>query len=320
MKNFTKLLIVLLIAISSQAQKNVVLNIYKKLGSNTFAINQVGQNSLVQNFKITRMDFYLSGFTIIHDGGLQTIVPAGKYVLVRGNANETIDLGIFNVTNVEGIKFYVGVESPTNNSDPSLWPSTHPLAPKVPSMQWGWSAGYRFVALEGKAGGTFATTFEMHALGNINYAETTVLAQAVNLGNIATININADYSQALRGINVNSGPIDHGTNATDLTVIQNMKNNVFTASPATLSITNNFENTTIKIYPNPSNGMVSLSINSGLNKFTSATIVDLTGKLVQTISINNESQVDFNINTKGFYFIKFYEGSINTFNHKLVIN
>jgi len=320
MKNFTILLFTLLLSLSSQAQKNVTLNIYKKLGTNSFAINQASQNSLSQNFKITRMDFYLSGFTIIHDGGTQTVVPAGKYVLAKGNTDVIVDLGIFNVTNIEGIKFHVGVESPTNNSDPTLWPSTHPLAPQSPSMQWGWTAGYRFVALEGKSGATYATTFQMHGLGNANYFETTVLAPGVNSGNNATININADYNQALRGININSGPIDHGVDATDLTVLQNMRDYVFVPTPEILAVANNFENSKISIYPNPSDGVVNLSISSALNKLTSATIIDVTGKIVQTLSINNKTQLEFNITTKGFYFIKFYEGSNNTFNHKLVIN
>jgi len=55
MKKITQLFFILFISLSVQAQKNVILKIYKKLGTNTFAINQIGQNNLLQNFKITRM-------------------------------------------------------------------------------------------------------------------------------------------------------------------------------------------------------------------------------------------------------------------------
>ena len=321
MKKITYLIIALAFSLGSLAQKNVVLKIYKKLGADTFAINQVSQNSLTQNFKITRMDFYLSGLTIIHDGGTQTIVPAGKYILVKGNADVNVSLGSFNVTNIEGIKFHIGVENPTNNADPTVWLAPHPLAPQSPSMHWGWSAGYRFVALEGKSGATFATTFQMHGLGNANYFETMVMSPGVNSGNDATINIDADYTQALKTININAGPIDHGVDATDLTVLQNFRDYVFTPSPTFLGTTNFTKNQAITIYPNPSNGILNLSIDNNFQtKLTSAVVVDATGKIIERFSLVSKTQLEMNIKTKGFYIIKFYNGLDNISNHKILIN
>ena len=321
MKKITILLFVLTISLSSLAQKNVVLKINKKLGANTFALNQVSQNSLTQNFKITRMDFYLSGFTIIHDGGIQTIVPAGKYILVKGSADVNVSLGTFDVTNIEGIKFHIGVESPTNNADPTVWSAPHPLAPQSPAMHWGWSGGYRFVALEGKSGPTFATTFQMHGLGNANYFETMVMAPGVISGNDATINIDADYNQALKTININAGPIDHGVDATDLIVLQNLRDYVFTPNPTFLATTNFTESQGITIYPNPSNGILNLSIgNNFQTKLTSAVVVDVTGKIIERFSLVSKTQLEMNIKTKGFYIIKFYNGLDNISNHKILIN
>ncbi len=320
MKKITTLILVLLISLSSIAQKNVVLKIYKKLGANTFSLNQTSQNNISQNFKITRMDYYLSGFTIIHDGGAQLIVPATKRILVKGSADVNVSLGSFNVTNVEGIKFYIGVESPTNNGDPSLWTVPNALAPQSPAMHWGWSAGYRFVALEGKSGPTLNTTFEMHGLGNTNYFETTVMAPGVNVSNDITLNINADYNQALKAINVNAGAIDHGVDATDLTVLRNFRDFVFTPTPAFLANTNFNKNQLVAIYPNPSNGKINISISDSIEKLTNVIVIDVTGKIIENLSLINKTDLEVNINTKGFYIVKFYNENNNVSNHKLLIN
>ena len=57
------------------AQKNVYLNISHILGTSDFTYNQTAQNNLTQNFKISRVEYYISSIIIIHDGGSQTSVP-----------------------------------------------------------------------------------------------------------------------------------------------------------------------------------------------------------------------------------------------------
>ena len=42
-------------------------------------------------------------------------------------------------------------------------------------MHWGWTSGYRFVCAEGTAGASFNQTFELHGLGNTNYALQTIV-------------------------------------------------------------------------------------------------------------------------------------------------
>jgi hypothetical protein len=150
MKKILFLLISILTFNKIHAQKNVTLIINHKLGANNFAFNTTAQNDLMQNFQITRVDYYISGIKIIHDGG--QITPVQDYILVKGSYSVSEPLGSMNVTNVEGIKFSIGVDSPANNEDPAL--KLGPLAFQTPSMHWGWGAGYRFVALEGKVGNT----------------------------------------------------------------------------------------------------------------------------------------------------------------------
>jgi hypothetical protein len=320
MKKVLFSIIAIAISLNVVAQKNVTLTIKHKLGASPFAFTQASQNNLMHDFKITRVDYYMSGFTIIHDGGMQMVVPAGKYILAKGDNNVVANLGNFNVTNVEGIKFHIGVEAPTNNADPAQWLAPHPLSPQSPSMHWGWSSGYRFIALEGMSGSTFGTTFQMHGLGNANYFEQTVTVAGVNSGNDVTINLDADYNQALKGININAGPIDHGVNATDLTVLQNFRDFVFSAGAGfPLSVSTTVKDLGIDIYPNPSTGNVHLKLNDNSSKVSSASIMDISGKIIQEISLVGQSSIDFQIATKGFYIIKLYNQNSNIANQKLII-
>jgi len=320
MKKTTILSFLLLaFALTGTAQKKVNLTIKHMLGTTPFAFSTASSNNLSQSFNITRVEYYISQISIIHDGGKLLSVP-NKYILANGSANVNEELGTFAVTNVEGIKFYIGVETPANNADPSLWPSTHPLAPKSPSMHWGWSSGYRFIALEGKSGSSLTTTFEMHGLGNPNYFQQTIMATGVNSGSNVTINLDADYTQALYGINVASGPIDHGVDATDLDVIKNFRDRVFKPGTGLPTSIKNIESPiNVAVYPNPSKGVFQLKTENNISGITAAKIVDITGKLMMSIDFKNNQNTEFRINNKGTYIINFYSGNDIISNQKIIV-
>jgi hypothetical protein len=318
MKKSILFVFALMLTISATAQKKVTLTIKHMLGTSPFTFTTASKNNLNKDFKLTRVEYYISQISIIHDGGMMTSVP-NKYILANGNTNVNEELGTFSVTNVEGIKFYIGVEAPTNNGDPSLWSSFHPLAPKSPSMHWGWASGYRFVALEGNAGTSFTTPFEMHGLGNPNYFSQTVMATGVNSGSNITINLDADYVKALKDIDITTGPIDHGVNATDLDVLHNFRDHVF--SPGTglpTSITSIPKNAEATIYPNPSNGKFQLNVSGG--NITNAVILDITGKEIKRIDLKGLSNFEITIENKGFYLLRLNNENTNVLNQKLIVN
>ncbi|MCG9880276.1 MAG: hypothetical protein MH472_06730, partial [Bacteroidia bacterium] len=156
------------------AQKNVVLRVHHRLAGQPFAFNQASSNNLGNGFNLSRLEYYVSSIKVKHDGGM-TMNATDVYALVKANATSTdIDLSSLSVNAIEGITFSIGVNAPQNNQDPTQWAAGHPLAPKSPSMHWGWTAGYRFVAMEGKTGSNLNTVFEIHALGNVNYFEQTI--------------------------------------------------------------------------------------------------------------------------------------------------
>ncbi|MBT8377745.1 MAG: T9SS type A sorting domain-containing protein [Ignavibacteria bacterium] len=300
MKKTLLFAIALLLSISSSyAQNDVYLSITHKLGSANFAFNQPATNNINQNFVLSRVQYYISSIKIIHDGGMETNV-SNKYILVNGSSNVNELLGNFSVTNVEGIKFSIGVESPANNADPTLYPPAHPLAPKSPSMHWGWSSGYRFVALEGMAGSSFNTMFQMHGLWNANYFEQTQMAAGVNSGNGITINLDADYVEAVGGVNIQSGPIDHGANATDLAVLQNFRDHVFSPSSGNTSVPHISENTNISIYPNPSASTLYIDNSNSDIKANRVIIIDAIGKTVLEQELHQLAN-QIQLKTKGAY-------------------
>jgi hypothetical protein len=255
------------------------------------------------------MSYYISGIKIIHDGGQEISVP-NKYILAHADVNVLENLGSFNVTSVEGIKFSVGVNAPINNADPSLQPVGSPLYYQTPPMHWGWVSGYFFSTLEGKAGANLNTTFQMHSLGNANYFQQTQMAAGVSgAPNQILINLNADFILAVKDINVSSGPIHHGVNLTDLTVLQNLRDFVFSPSSATTGLSNNADDVDVSVFPNPASEKLFIRFND--NKFTAdrAMIVDMLGNLVFENGLTQYNEVNVKDFAKGVYIVQFYKGN-----------
>ncbi len=310
LKSKLYLITLLLVFNLNYGQNNVYLTITHTLGTSSFSLNNVITNNLGQSVKITRVDYYISSIKIIYNGGQELTVP-NKYILVKGNSNVVESLGSFSITNIEGVKFSIGVESPTNNADITLLPTTHPLSFQNPSMHWGWSSGYIFLALEGGAGNNYTTTVQQHGTGNLNYFSQSKTVTPIVNSSGTYINLKADYIEAYKNINVNNGPIDHGVGKTDLTALQNFRDFVFSAtnvipqtSPISAIVDNHFYLNNIELYPNPSNGLINIRFNALSTEITSLEIFDMTGQKVKHIDWNI-FQNTLKIDTKGVFFIQF---------------
>ena len=307
-------------AFSGFSQTPVNLNIYHKLGTADFAYNQPSQNNMSNgNFKLTRMEYYMTKFTIIHDGGMITTVPSSVVAIVKANEQTSIALGSYNVTNIEGIKFHIGVHTPVNHQDPSVQPSGTPLSFQSPSMHWGWTSGYRFIALEGKTGTAMNQTTELHGLGDANYYETTVMAVGNLFNGEYFVNVDADYNRALENVNISQGVVVHGENQEAAVMIANFKNYVYSPSASLAGLIESIaENTSV--YPIPSNG--SLTISTPVNFIgNSIKIFDLTGKLIQEhLLVDGQNKLGISLKNKGFYILDFYQNNDKLFSKKVLNN
>ena len=263
-----------------QAQNNVALHIAPRLGNAAFALNAVVVTGNY-DYKLTRLDYYISEIKIRHDGGLVTTVE-NTWLLVKPALDSVYHLGVFpDIQSVESVQFSIGVDPAHNHLDPSSYPSGHPLAPQDPSMHWGWTSGYRFIALEGVSGNAFVNNFEIHALDDVNYKTVSLNTGAeVHPNGDQTIHLVADYARLLDGIKVSGGLIIHGSTDEAATLINNMQNSVFTPQSPSAVLDPAFKGAFL-VSPNPApSGTVQISTDLPAGFEYSITLSDLSGRIV----------------------------------------
>ena len=290
---------------SSLAQNDIVLNINHKLGNDDFALNSEATNNLGHSFKLTRLQYYISEISIIHDGGIETPMEE-KYILIKnGSVPTTVDLGNYDIVEVEAVSFHIGVDSAHNHLDPATYPSSHPLAPQNPSMHWGWIGGYRFLALEGIGGDNFDQVINLHSLGDENYFKTQINLNATAENNIITINVDADYTRAVENIALDAEMILHGEYGEAKLALENFRDYVFTASNSTTSVAKLSENTSINLFPNPTmNGISSLQIKTVDDLTFDLNVFTILGKHVQSLTgIRSNSTIELHLKNPGLYII-----------------
>lgn len=295
----------------SIAQTDFNLLINHKLNAYDFDNDQYGMTLDSAIFKLSRMEYYLSEITITHDGGQETMI-SDLWVLVNAEEPTLVDLGSQSFTTVEAVSFSVGVDPAHNNLDPAIYQSGHPLAPKNPSMHWGWTAGYRFVAAEGEA--YDGPLFQIHALGNSNYFKATVQTSSEDINGEQYITVYANYSRAFDAIDITNGVTNHGETDEALDLLLNFNQSVFTASAPTdtfsmpgseepSSISTIDDVASFEIAPNPSiNNEVRFLVKASAS--FDVQLFDITGKLAyQANDLNaNQMQLIANLNP-GLYFL-----------------
>ena len=299
------------------SQNTVKLNINHELGLVPFAFNIGAQNNIGDDFKITRLEYYLSQFTLVHDGGMETNIN-NVYALVDASEGTVIDLGSHNITSVEAIKFYIGVDAATNHLDPASYDASHALAPKSPSMHWGWSSGYRFAALEGNGSSSYNQSIELHGLGDNNYYQAEIPVTATATNNEVIVDVYADYTRALENISVNSGVFKHGFDGAARTLLFNLSKNVFNSfstSTIDFSEVNNFN-----VFPNPTTGQTNISIETTEDFNYQVLITDVLGKTIELITdVKSNQPISTQIDNSGLYFVQLVKDGQTIITKKLLV-
>jgi hypothetical protein len=257
------------------------------LGTSSFAFNQTTANDVGSDFQVTRLQYYISNIILHHDG-IQTPV-SNKFILVDASTATNELLGNFNITTLDSISFGIGIGNAENHLDPTLYHSSNPLAPQAPSMHWGWTAGYRFVALEGLSGASMSDVFQMHALGDNNYNIKTIVTPGNLINNNLEVAIDADYAKALSTINVTGGVISHGESGDARTVLTNFNTSVFSDGSISVPITK-LETIKVSVYPNPVLVGQALQIEVDQAFETSVEVYDLTGKAYKNMTYSPDDQ------------------------------
>ena len=251
----------MLSVLTAWSQQSIRFSIDHQLGGTAFGSSVTAQNDLGNDFRTERLQFYISQIELVHDGGQITPVP-NTWFLVDANVPFDESLGSFSIGTLEAIRFGIGVEQAANHLDPASYAMTHPLAPKNPSMHWGWQAGYRFVCMEGKAGSALDQVYEVHALGDNNYKIQQITTTGLSQGSDLVVSLTADYAKALDGVDVNSGLIRHGTSGEAVDLLDNFALKVFTSHEGNGSVLSQFETEepiSVEVFPNPTSGRITIA-------------------------------------------------------------
>jgi len=311
-------------AFAANAQNEVMLHLAPRLGSAVFSLDQmVDHPGGTYKMKYTRFEYYISEIKITHDGG-QVEPCTGLTLLVRPAQDSMYSLGQMpGITNVEAITFSVGVPQALNHLDPASYPPGDPLAPQNPEMQWGWSAGYRFAAIEGYAGTNLSQNFQVHALGDANYKTQTITTDAEQVApDMKMIHLIADYQQAVKTINISGGLVVHGTTGAAVTLLNNFKNVVFKAETSSAVIDPAFAGA-FSVAPNPVRDaapQVSFSLPTGEDY--ALTVTDLTGKIIARRTLaagENQSLLLEKMPTAGLFFVHLWQNDRPVAVEKLVV-
>ncbi|MDF1696978.1 MAG: T9SS type A sorting domain-containing protein [Saprospiraceae bacterium] len=316
MKTVLQFILLFFCAISMTAQSSVTLKINHLLSGSQFENEVNTTNDLGNDFMIDRLQYYLSGFSIVHDGGQVTEVE-DLYVLVsllESTDPTIIELGEYEIEALESIKFYFGVDNQANHADPSSWPSGHPLAPTFPSMHWGWAAGYRFIAIEGKSGPSINQELQFHCVGDQFYKEL-IIDVSMSGENSYTVALDAEYSNILSGIDISSGNIVHGAGNPMPALSNNIRDKVFTLSSVTSTADSELVNS-FKVFPNPSNnGFISIRTDA-VGTDNVVKIFDVMGRSVLTSSMNVDN---IEILESGLYYVSLMDNRGKTLATRKVV-
>jgi hypothetical protein len=309
MKNFLLLLITIAFQQLSQAQTEFVLRFDHRLDGKKYALNQEATSPLGTKYKLTRLQYYISGIKITHDAG-QELNLNNMYLFVDPSktTSKEFSLGtLTNVTTVEKIEFAVGVDAASNHLDPASYPASHPLAPKNPTMHWGWTSGYRFIALEGKAArsnGLFLDDVAIHTVDDRNFKLNSYNVIAAPENGKMYIDMIAEYNMLLDGITIAGGVNNHSESGSAADLCDNASHKVF--SPASPTSTNNAYNNNLSEVIYTSNQVyVKYSIPSNSN--VDFRLFDSNGKVIQQSTLNTTEGL-LNIDNQimaGNYFYSF---------------
>lgn len=285
MKNIILLFLVVSISILGYSQTQVQLSIKHGLNGNDYGPEVEGRNDKDQAFKLQRVQYYVSNITLTDIDGKEIFLP-DTYLFVDANNPTTFPLGSHDVSDITKLSFYIGVDAERNHADPSQYDANHALAPKNPSMHWSWAGGYRFAAMEGKAGSTLADDLIIHATGDPNFKKTTLDLNATkNTDDILEINLHVDYAKLFSGMDISSGLIYHGKDEAGEKLLENFRKEAITPVKGVPDNTNDPSLASVAVYPNPIVDGKAYIRTTGSFIPTSYALYDISGKKIKEESV-----------------------------------
>jgi hypothetical protein len=299
MKRNLLALIFTISVLGMNAQLWLNLNLEHMWNDDPFNYGTVYEDQSGTAVEVTRVQYYMSGLVVTHDGGQETSLT-DVYILASGNISH-YSINAYNVSSLESFRFDLGVDEPTNHLDPNSYASSHPLAPKNPNMHWGWSAGYKFLAIEGyidtNGDQVPDQKFEFHVVGNDNYLQNVgnITTAGTSSGSFLTVDLRVNVAKWLKDVDLANAGTNHGVFPVNGTIMNNtITQPVFSAIPS-LGIDNRvkYENNIYTDYSQPYAPVLFYKLPKA--QTTSVEILDLQGRIMVS---------DRGLSNEGNYFIR----------------
>jgi len=310
-------------------KKKVYLEINHLMDTTKLYLNRTYTNwdGIYHNFE--RSNLYMSEWTLFTKS--DSVVMNDKIVLADYNT-ESYLIGELDIDSIEALQFHLGVPKRLNHLDPAQYEESHPLAPKLPSMHWGWSAGYRFFVFEGYCDNDADYSLEQyinyHAVGSHLYSAIKVDVEPVYEGDSIVLYLDMNYLKLYENLDVIKDREEHGGGRIIQVILDNFVNNgVFSGGDADFHDSPNGTNELtdrakqqVYIYPNPCVGQGNISFDFHNSQTLHWELVDLNGRKVAKQEFDTH-QGSFSTGQleSGIYLSIFYLDGIETQSTKLVV-
>jgi len=330
MKFSSPLLLALALAASIHAQtpNQVILSFSHKAGADTMVLNETVFH--IWNGKavsLSRADFYISEIELSQQNTPPTPLT-DQYLLVSAKYPDAeFDLGTWPVDAVHGVNLYFGVPKAVNHGDPSAWPNDHPLAPKNPTMHWGWAAGYIFMAVNGKVDndndGIPEAYFEYHSLGDTLYRRAGVAGGNSAQNGVVRLNFVLDYVQLFKDMTLDSFLYVHGSGALNRQMLTNASGQKFISLPTVTAAGDLSENSQrVQTAPNPATTETRISWDLPAAGPLQLIVTNTLGQTVHTrtsLPASGATRLETATLPAGMYQYGFYENGKLVAREKLVV-
>lgn len=314
----------------ADAQNNMVVATFKhKANSEDLILNKTvfpiwnGKKVI-----LSRAEFYISEIEFKKEDDAAMPLP-DTYILVNaGKPGVEYKLGEYPMQAAKKMILHFGVPASVNHLDPATYFSGHPLAFQDPSMHWGWTSGYRFIALEGMIDndndGIPETVFEIHSLGDALYTKAEVEGYLSAKDGNLHVDMTLDYAQLFKDIAMKGNLIQHGSSSLNAKVLSNAALAKFIQLPQSVSTKDVVENSSlISCLPNPAQDHLNVFYTLPGEQTMNLLLSNSLGVAVMNMN-NLPAKGNVSLSTEGLaegvYFISFFEKGRLVARNKILIS
>ena len=146
--------------------QSMSLRLTPMVGADTLKFNTSFTTENNVRYTVSSLRYYMSDISLIKKDGSEHALE-GKFLLVNANTS-SYTLGDVPAGEYKGIRFSIGLNNVVNHLDPTIYPTSHPLAIQSPGIHWSWNSGYIFLSIEGTCD-TTETNVDALTYGQYNH-------------------------------------------------------------------------------------------------------------------------------------------------------